>query len=204
MDETIDGSGEATSPQHGHRVPEAYRGDYDLVQGTLAGDTRARHTLGARLSCIEPFVRTIHRRCGRELAADECQDLVQDVRVRVLESLNQFRGASKLETWVYQFCRGRVLNRIRDEGRRGRTESLEAEPAARAEVMFELAEEYSRALERLGPPDDAIIRLRIFEELEFAAIGRSLELHTSTVKTRYRRALQRLALLLPSLKGGSR
>lgn len=168
------------------------------LQRALAGEPAAREALGQRLGCLESFVRTIHRRCGRPLEPTECEDIAQDARTRVLLSLHQFRGASKLESWCFQVCRGCVLNVLRAEGRRAKGETLQSEPEARAERMFELAEEYQAALDRLGPPDDTIVRMRVVDELEFVAIGRSLSMHPGTVKTRYRRALERLARLIPS------
>jgi len=171
--------------------------DLQLVQRALAGDPRAKEDLGERLRCVEAFVRTIHRRCHRPLAPSACEDLSQDIRARVLQCLHQFRGESKLESWCYQISRGQVLNSFRSESRRAQSDSLEHEPEARAERAFELAEEYQAALAKLGPPDDTIVRLRALEELEFAEIGRTLAMHTGTVKTRYRRALARLAHLVP-------
>jgi DNA-directed RNA polymerase specialized sigma24 family protein len=60
------------------------------------------------------------RRRARSILADdhEAQDAMQEVFVRVIAAMNEFRGQSQPSTWLYRITTNLCLNRIRDSRRR--------------------------------------------------------------------------------------
>ena len=61
------------------------------------------------------------------------------------------------------------------------------------------ADALDRALALLGPPEEAVVRLKHYDDLSFVEIGRLLEIPVNTVKSRYYRGLRWLrARLAPS------
>jgi RNA polymerase sigma-70 factor (ECF subfamily) len=60
------------------------------------------------------------RRRARSLLGDEleAQDALQEVFVRVLQAMGEFRGQSQPSTWLYRITTNLCLNRIRDGKRR--------------------------------------------------------------------------------------
>jgi RNA polymerase sigma factor (sigma-70 family) len=60
------------------------------------------------------------RRRARSILGDdhEAQDAVQEVFVRVIAAMNEFRGQSQPSTWLYRITTNLCLNRIRDSRRR--------------------------------------------------------------------------------------
>src|SRR3954454_2212716 len=60
------------------------------------------------------------RRRARSILSDEheAQDAMQEVFVRVIAAMAEFRGQSQPSTWLYRITTNLCLNRIRDNRRR--------------------------------------------------------------------------------------
>ena len=99
-----------------------------------AGCTRAARLAGvvATLSRneVEALFRTygpLVRRRARSILGNEAEadDAAQEVFVKVLARLSEFRGESQPSTWLYRITTNLCLNRIRDDKRhRGRLEEI--------------------------------------------------------------------------------
>lgn len=141
---------------------------------------------------------------GRALTEHELEDLEQDVLMVLWRKLDRFDGTSTLETWVYRTARFELLNGLRRK--RKQPLAMDERDLLLPDDGFdpaEHAEEALRALDRLGPPADEIVRLKHFEQLTFEEIADRHGESPNTIKTRYYRALVRLrALLWPDEGGG--
>ncbi len=72
--------------------------DEITVRKAADGDKRAFRKLYDHYS---PFLwRVVFTMCGRDMTA--AGDMLQDIFIRVYESLRQFRGDSALSTWLYR------------------------------------------------------------------------------------------------------
>lgn len=152
----------------------------------------------------------LFRMIGRR---EEAEDLAQEVFVTVFKSIDQFRGDSKLSTWLYRVAANHCKNRIKYLARRydRRTEALDevAERAAAASggspVGAGRIESPDRALEgaeterivqtaiaALDEDHRLVVVLRDIEELAYDEICAITGLPEGTVKSRLHRA--RLAL----------
>ncbi|MBL8843856.1 MAG: RNA polymerase sigma factor [Planctomycetes bacterium] len=174
----------------------SHRDDAALVQAALASDRSAREALAARLECVATMVASLHRRFGRPLADSDLHDLAQETLLKVWQKLDTFNGASRLETWVFQFCFLELKNAMRRGQRRQDRERPLADgadlaAAAPAEPLHDL-ERVVALLDRLPAEDAEWIRLRHFEGLEFESIAQRCGRPANTVKTRYHRALMKL------------
>lgn len=73
-----------------------------------------------------PEVAELYRRYGalvrarirRFFPAEEADDVLQEVFVRVMEKLPTYRGESAISTWLHQLTTRYCLNRLRDSSRR--------------------------------------------------------------------------------------
>ncbi|MDD5305717.1 MAG: sigma-70 family RNA polymerase sigma factor [Deltaproteobacteria bacterium] len=78
----------------------------------------------------------VHRRCLRILGIEaEADDAAQDVFMRVVRSMERFRGQASPATWLYRIATNVSLNRIRDKRNRDRLEQQAFEPAAVSEPV---------------------------------------------------------------------
>jgi RNA polymerase sigma-70 factor (ECF subfamily) len=165
-----------------------------LVAAARRGERDAMETLVSRLQCIPRFVERLHARLGRGLPRDELPDVVQDVAVVVLRSLDRFHGRVPLEAWIHRICFLTLRNRLR--GRRLAPTSLgdgaEWIAATGFDAHNELRADVLEILERIGGVEADIVSMRHIEGLSFEAIATRLGDVVATTKTRYYRAIRRV------------
>jgi len=187
-------------------------GDDDVAEAELIARVRA----GERAAEIELF--TLHRRqvvatLFRVLGdRDELEDLVQEVFVVAFRRLHEFRGDSRLSTWLYRISVNVALGALRRRRRRpvpvdfdARTDrEPEVDPAAGP--YEQLASERDRRLcyeilDTLAPKKRLVLYLHEIEGLDLKEVAEILGAHPVTVRTRlyyarrefFRRAAERLA-----------
>lgn len=136
----------------------------------------------------------------------EVDDVVQDAFVKAYRALGTFREGSSFRPWLLQIVRNEALNRRRSAGRRARLTlrvaidpaSGDAAPSPEAVV---LADEGRARL--LGAVEELPDRLRQVIECRFLLglseidTASTLGIASGTVKSRTRRALDRLRTSLP-------
>ena len=131
------------------------------------------------------------------------EDVLQDVFLRFVESLDTFNLTSSLKGYL-SIC---VLNRCRDRFRqagRNRTVSMEnAEQAVSAErspaqaaIWREDIQRVGNALAELPYPQREAVVLHLTGDMKFGAIAALQEVPVKTVLSRYRYGLDRLRSLL--------
>jgi RNA polymerase sigma-70 factor, ECF subfamily len=142
----------------------------------------------------------------------EAEDVAQDIFVKVFQSLQEFRGASRFSTWLYRITVNHCLNYIRRRTRQQQT-LITAEPEERRQESLtsnphrtlEQKERWALVqakLQMLSPEYRTILLLRDFEGLSYEEIADVLQLEGGTVKSRLHRARMELkALLEPYLAG---
>jgi RNA polymerase sigma-70 factor (ECF subfamily) len=175
--------------------------DLGLVRRALDGDVVAVESLVGRLGCVYRVLAQRNRRLGEPFAAEELEDLAQDVTIAVWSKLGEFRGLSSIEGWVFRFAHLELIYRLRARDRLPGPlgeERASAEPAHEdaAAAAHEEAEELYPALEQLEPAQGEVIRLKHFEDLTFPQIAERLGASANTAKTRYYRGMQRLREIL--------
>ena len=175
-----------------------------LVAAARRGDAAAR----ARL--VESLAGTVFR-YGRSFCrdADDAEDVLQDVLLKLLEALPDFRGESALSTWAFTVARRTcALRRRRDaryasiEGRAGRAARVlpdpQASPALDAERK-EIGAAIERSLARLPASLREVVLLRDVEGRSAAEVARALHLGERAVKSRLHRARRALRAELAPL-----
>lgn len=158
---------------------------------------------------MEPDARTVrveellaHRewvaRISRALVADDARarDLEQDVWISVLRNPPRERPRS-LRAWLGAVLRFRAVDALRSEGRRRRREEGAARPEALPptdEVVArgELLKRLVAAVMELEEPYRSAVLLRWFEDLSPPEVAARQGVPLETVRTRLRRALERL------------
>ncbi|MBN2083127.1 sigma-70 family RNA polymerase sigma factor [bacterium] len=134
-------------------------------------------------------------------------DLVQETFIRVYEKLNTFRGDSRFSSWLYRLARNIAVSHLRKVNRRPRLDSLDAQPAGQPDYHSRLPDsrrpdqdyiedarqrDLARILSELPADYRAVIDLYYTGELSYQEIAEILGLPINTVKTRLRRARQRI------------
>jgi RNA polymerase sigma-70 factor (ECF subfamily) len=192
--------------------------------GTAApdGDDRALLERAGRHDAVA--LRTIYdRHSGRVMAValrilaseSEAEEIVQETFVEVWRRAAQYdalRGS--VGTWITSIARNRAIDRVRSRQARGRMMAevqgqASMEPAAvlgpgplELIEQRQAREQLASALEALPGEQRAVLELAYFEGLTQTEIAERTGQPLGTVKTRVRRAVERLAGLIGPLPAG--
>lgn len=185
-------------------TPAPDRSDADLVAAVLAGDAAAFRGLLARHR--DAVYRLVRARVG---AADEAEDLVQEVFASAHRALRRYDPGRPLRTWLL----GIAINRCRDWGRRRAVRAVFANALSLGGEALEVAADQPGA-DRIADDRAALARtwraiaalpahlaepllLTAVEGLPQAEAARLLGISAKAVETRVARARARLRTLLP-------
>jgi RNA polymerase sigma-70 factor, ECF subfamily len=129
----------------------------------------------------------------RDAAAAE--DICQEAMLAAVTKLGSFDRRRPLAPWLHRIVVNRALDWLR-AGKRRAEVLVEAEERAAQEAGEPLSKDLLSALGALSPDDRAIVVLRHLLDYNASEIATMLGLPAATVRTRLRRALDRLRLEL--------
>ena len=174
--------------------------DVALIQRILNGDQNAFASL------IRKYQQQIHTFVWRKVGDFQiAEDIVQETFLQVHQKLNTLEDPTQFTRWLHQIAHRRCIawlrkNRIQTEPLE-ETDISEIEAEAYSEyVATEQAKTTAEAqsdlveklLAKLKERDREVITLHYFEEMTSSEIGETLGVSENTIKSRIRRARQRL------------
>jgi RNA polymerase sigma-70 factor (ECF subfamily) len=126
--------------------------------------------------------------------ADEAEDVIQDVFVRLLSRPCPFDGQSAYRTWLHRILVNASINALRSRSRRGRLNCPVWEPENPAEVAeaHEHQAQFLHALGMLSPQHQLVVTLRDIRGYSYPRIAQLTGLPEGTVKSALNRARTRL------------
>lgn len=137
--------------------------------------------------------------------ASAASDITQQVFLKLIRGIGQFRGESGFSTWLYRL----VVNACMDAARRAKPREIAADiPDARSEPGSQ-EEEFARqqraqsvqaALSALPVKFRLPMLLRYFEDLSYEEMARAMGCSMGTVASRLSRGHRMLAQKLESLR----
>lgn len=134
-------------------------------------------------------------------ARDTVLDLTQDIFVSMLASLAGYDSAkAAFRTWLYRIATNKIVDRYRSRVYRFQRDSVPIEDECLTDSLDlsdaledrETAQEILDHIALLPAETQEILRLHIFAEQTFDAIGEMIGVPASTVKTRYYRAVEKI------------
>ncbi|MEM1109043.1 MAG: sigma-70 family RNA polymerase sigma factor [Planctomycetota bacterium] len=179
-----------------------------LIERAQSGDRAALGDL------LRGHQQRLYNVCYRMVShPDDAAELTQDVLLKVVEKISEFRGDAKLTTWMTRVAMNASISHLRkrklrqtvsinqppgpgnenaDSALAGRLPDPR-EPGPEACVQqHDMLDELQSAIARLDDDQRAVLVLRDVEELDYHQIAQTLDLPVGTVKSRLFRA--RLAL----------
>ncbi len=136
---------------------------------------------------------------------EEAEEVSQDVFIKVFKSLQNFKGDSKLSTWVYRIAYNTCLDRIRKiKKKRIHTDLEHIDQIAYADLdtAFQKMLETERSglinqcLSKLSAEDAGVLTLFYLEEKNLQEMEKATSLPVNTLKVRLYRARKRLASIM--------
>jgi len=175
--------------------------DAGLLAECQQGDTTAFDEIVRRYK--DRVYNVVYRFVGNR---EDALDIAQDVFIRAYRSVDGFRGAAQVYTWLYSIAVNLAKNRLRDRTRKGRDRgvSLDAAPdpdgapppqhavsadTPRTQAMdHELEETLQRCLDELPEHYRLTFVLRIYEDMSYEEIAETMGCPVGTVKSRLNQA----------------
>ena len=185
-------------------ISESYSAaeEKELVKASLDGDKRA---FGEIVNRYQKMVaRTVKGMLGDSVFTE---DVGQEVFINLFYSLKEFRGESKLSTYIQKIAVNMTLNEIR---RRKRFFSMFSQKANNEMYEFEIAESdteerreaseiVNKALMAMDPKFRIILTMRMLQGYSTKETAEILDLPMGTVLSRLSRAQEQLRNILIKL-----
>ncbi len=133
----------------------------------------------------------LHAFCFRLTgSADDADDLVQSVFLRVLRYRSSFRGESSFTTWLFRLA----YNAAHDARERGSREEplLNDVPGASESAVDERHARLEAALAKLNVDQRAALVLKRYHDLDYESMARVLSCTPAAARVRVHRALNEL------------
>jgi RNA polymerase sigma-70 factor (ECF subfamily) len=186
-----------------HRPGTPARGDDEGERALLA--RIARGDRAAMQKLYFAYHRRLHRFLARTLPPDQIDEVINDAMFVVWRHAGDFRGDSRLSTWLLGIAYRLALKRLKRDGGRPTAsyDQIEALEAGLADdsgaTQREQREWIDRALRTLPAVQRLTIELAYFMGHSCDEIAVMTSCPVNTVKTRLFHARERLRVLLPQL-----
>jgi RNA polymerase sigma-70 factor (ECF subfamily) len=178
--------------------------DTQLVQEYLQGDLGAyTHLMNRYMEMIYSFV---YRFVYDEMRA---QDITQEVFIKVWRYMHKYDVAYSFKTWIFTIARRTALDELKKRKIFTFSELQEEDTNSFEETLIDttqlpdvyLDEKFARehlqkAINQLPIQYKTVVLLRCDGELTFEEIGEVMKLPMNTVKSQYRRAIEKLRVYL--------
>ena len=156
--------------------------------------------------------KNVYNLCYRMAGSpDDAMDLSQETFLRAWRCLDQYQFASAFSTWLYRLCSNICIDFLRRR-RRQQTVPLtfedadgeeqtyavpDAQPLPEEQVELKLTHEtLAAAMAQLLPEHQAVLQLRVVNEMSYEQIADVLDIQIGTVKSRLSRARNQLKKIL--------
>lgn len=133
--------------------------------------------------------------CYRYLRSmEEAEETVSDAMFNVFNNIVRFEQRASFKTWVYKITHNLALTRLRKK----QLDTVDIDEASHlpaqegGDMMSEGKEKVDKWLDTLSVEDRSIIVFRVVAGLEFAEIAEIIGQKLSTVKMRFKRALDKV------------
>ncbi|NOT33533.1 MAG: sigma-70 family RNA polymerase sigma factor [Candidatus Eisenbacteria bacterium] len=180
----------------------------DLIRSAQRGDQAAFAEL------VRRYQRTVYR-CAYALTRStaDADDLSQETFVRAYRALDRFRVGEPMQPWLLRIATNLAFSLFRSRKRRPETPieplieagmqwGVEDDPAEHL-AHAEQKQRVNAAFETLKPEHQAVLTLRVVQDLSYEEIAQSLNIPVGTVMSRLSRARAELKSRLVERTGST-
>lgn len=167
-------------------ITRVLRGEHQLYAGLVTRYQNFVFTLALRYTPVR----------------EDAEEIAQDVFVKAYKALKDFRGESKLSTWLYSIVNSTAITFLRkkkldvssldNEHVFEQADSKDSGTSANQVEVKSKVEMVTKAIQLLSPDDAKLITLFYKAEQSLEEIANILDMETNTVKVKLHRARTRL------------
>jgi RNA polymerase sigma-70 factor (ECF subfamily) len=133
------------------------------------------------------------------LVHDDADDVLQNVFIKIFKGVKNFKGESKLSTWMFRIAYNESITFLKRKGKSLQLSSQELQDhlteQLEADVYFtsdEIELALKKALSELPNRQREVFNLRYYDDLKFKEIAAILDLSEGAVKSTYHIAAKKV------------
>ena len=130
---------------------------------------------------------------------DDADDVLQNTFVKVFQNLKNFKGESKLFTWMYRIATNEALTFLNQKSKKSGISSVELQNKAidnlKADVYFdgdEIQLKLQKAIVLLPEKQQLVFKMKYFEDLKYEDISEILGTSVGALKASYHHAIKKI------------
>lgn len=130
---------------------------------------------------------------------DDTDDVLQNTFIKIFQNLKNFKGDSKLYSWMYRIATNESLTFIKQKAKKNKisTEELNTKiiDNLAADVYFEGDEiqiKLQKAIALLPTKQQLVFKMKYFEELKYEEIAVILDTSVGALKASYHHAVKKI------------
>jgi RNA polymerase sigma-70 factor (ECF subfamily) len=136
---------------------------------------------------------------------DDTDDVLQNTFIKIFQNLKNFKGESKLFSWMYRIATNESLTFIKQKARKLKvsTEELNTKSIDNlvSDVYFEGDEiqlKLQKAIALLPTKQQLVFKMKYFEELKYEEIAAILDTSVGALKASYHHAVKKIEAYVTS------
>jgi RNA polymerase sigma factor (sigma-70 family) len=136
---------------------------------------------------------------------DDTDDVLQNTFIKVFQNLKNFKGDSKLFSWMYRIATNESLTFIKQKAQKNKisTEELNARTIdnLQSDVFFdgnEIQIKLQKAIALLPTKQQLVFKMKYFEELKYEEIADILDTSVGALKASYHHAVKKIEAYVTS------
>lgn len=136
---------------------------------------------------------------------DDTDDVLQNTFIKVFQNLKNFKGDSKLFSWIYRIATNEALTFIKQKAQKNKTSTEELQNKTinnlTADVYFdgnEIQIKLQKAIALLPTKQQLVFKMKYFEELKYEEIADILDTSVGALKASYHHAVKKIEAYVTS------
>ena len=136
---------------------------------------------------------------------DDTHDVLQNTFIKVFHNLKNFKGESKLFSWMYRIATNEALTFLNQKARKSGISSVELQNKAinnlKADVYFEAEEiqiKLQKAIAELPEKQQLVFKMKYFEDLKYEEISEIVGTSVGALKASYHHAVKKIEAFVSS------
>ncbi|MEY4432458.1 MAG: hypothetical protein RLZZ44_588 [Bacteroidota bacterium] len=136
---------------------------------------------------------------------DDTDDVLQNTFIKIFQNLKNFKGESKLFSWMYRIATNESLTFINQKAKKNKisTEELNAKAIDNltSDVYFdgnEIQIKLQKAIALLPTKQQLVFKMKYFEELKYEEIALILNTSVGALKASYHHAVKKIEAYVSS------
>lgn len=134
---------------------------------------------------------------------DDADDVLQNTFIKVYRSIHNFKGDSKLFSWMYRIATNESITHINKNSKRMQLSSEDYQDQAinnlKADVYFEGEEiqiQLQKAIATLPDKQQLVFNMKYFEDIKYKDMSEILETSEGALKASYHIAVKKIEAFL--------